>query len=574
MLRPARPSVSDGGSQPNGPQFNLAAVHEAVEAAVGTRECIVRGARRFTYHEVGDRSRRFANHLLANGLGQVRDRASLPPLSSGQDHVALYLHNSNEYLEAMLGAFKARTVPFNVNYRYVAEELRYVLHDAAARAIVFHSRFAPVLSAVLGELPALQLLLQVPDRSGHPLLPGALWYEDALAAQPATLERDLVESWSGDDLYMLYTGGTTGMPRGVIWRQDDIFAAAMGGRRLDTNEPWASYNEIAREAVRGGSRLMPTSPLMHGAAHWLAFSAFTNGNTVVLGDEAQSFDPAVVLDTVEAEDVNMLMIVGDAFGRPLVEELERNPRFLDSLLVIVSGGAALSAGVKQRLITALPNVMVLDGLGASETGTQASQLTAPGQVATSGVFVPTAGAAVLSANRQHVLVAGDEEVGWLAQSGRVPLGYLGDPERSAERMVTIDGTRYALTGDRARSLSDGRIELKGRDSAVINTGGEKVFAEEVEAALLSHPDLRDALVTGVPSELWGEEVVAVVEVAPGRDPSDSELLAAAGRTIARFKLPKSIIRTEHVVRSPVGKPDYAWARRVAVRAAGHQVDGP
>lgn len=565
MLIESTPPTATADSAEGTVAFNLAAVHETVESTAGQRDCIVWGNRRFTYSEVGDRSRRFANHLIASGLGTVVDRSTLEPFSSGQDHIALYLHNSNEYLEAMLGAFKARTVPFNVNYRYVADELRYVLLDANAKGIVFHSQFAPVLDSVRGDLPELSVLLQVPDDSDTPLLPGAKWYEEALEAQSPTLDPALTESWSGDDLYMLYTGGTTGSPRGVIWRQDDIFAAAMGGRRLDTNQPWDSYDEIRSNASHDGAVVMPSSPLMHGAAHWLAFVAFAHGSTIVLPPNTSAFDASQTLDTIESHDVNVLMIVGDSFGRPLVESLEAEPRFVDSLLVIVSGGAVLSAGIKQRLISALPNTMVLDGLGASETGTQASQLTAPGQEATSGVFVPTAGATVLSSDRGRILSPGDQEVGWLAQTGRIPLGYLHDPDRSTERMVTIGSQRFALTGDRARLLEDGRIELKGRDSSVINTGGEKVFAEEVESALLTHSDLRDAIVIGMPSPTWGQRVVAVVEVASSASPSDEEILETAGRSISRFKLPKAIIRVDQIERSAAGKPDYAWAKQIATK---------
>lgn len=555
----------DGGSEPG---FNLARVHATVEAAVPDRPCIIWGERRLTYADVGSAARRLANVLLEHGLGRVTPRAGLADHESGQEHLAVYLHNSNEYLEAMLGAFQARVVPFNVNYRYVSRELHYVLEDSAARAIVFHSEFAPVLAEVLDELPSLTLLLQVRDGSGNDLLPGARWYDDALGSAEEELDPSFTDRWSGDDLYMLYTGGTTGSPKGTIWRQHDVFIAAMGGKRLDTNQPWSSYQEIATHALEGGSRLLPASPLMHGAAHWLAFGAFANGNTIVLPPDTRAFDAAAVLDTIEQHHVNILLLVGDAFGRPLVEHLEADPRFLDSLLVIVSGGAILSAAVKQRLVDALPTVMVLDGLGASETGTQASALTAPGQRATTGSFVPGAGVSVLSEDRSRVLDTDDDELGWLAQSGHIPLGYLGDPERTLERYPTVAGTRYALTGDRARWGRDGRLELRGRESSVINSGGEKIFAEEVELALLEHPEVRGCIVTGIPSTRWGEMVVALVTLSDGSTTTDEELTEFAGRDLARYKLPKRIIRVDHIQHSPSGKPDYAWARGVAVGTTG------
>ena len=271
-------------------EYNLAAVHEAVEAAAPDRECIVTPDRRLTYRQFGDRTRQLANALVARGLGGVTDRAGLGGHESGQDHLAIYLHNCPEYLESMVGSYKARVAPFNVNYRYVAEELEYLLNDSGARAVVFHSAFAPTLAEVRDRLPALEVLLQVADDSGNGLLPGAVWYEEALAAQPTTLPDELVASWSPDDLYILYTGGTTGMPKGVLWRQADIFVAAMGGRRLDNQEEWASIDDIVANTANGGARLLPGPPFMHGAAHWMAFNAFTNANTLVLPSVVERLD--------------------------------------------------------------------------------------------------------------------------------------------------------------------------------------------------------------------------------------------------------------------------------------------
>ncbi len=546
-------------------EFNLAQVHEAVEAVVADRECIVFRDRHLTYAQVGDRSRAFANALLRHGLGTVVDRAQLAPHESGQDHVAIYLHNGNEYLESMLGAYKARVAPFNVNYRYVAEELEYLLADADARAIVYHSAFAPTLAAVLDRLPRLTLLLQVGDGSGEALLPGAQWYEDALAASSTVLAPEVVASWSPDDLYILYTGGTTGMPKGVLWRQADIFVGALGGRRLDNDQEWGSLEQLAELAVGGGTRLLPGPPFMHGAAHWMAFNAFANGNTLVLSGVGDHLDPVDVLSLVEREAVEVLLIVGDAFGRPLVEEMERGAHQLSSLLVLISGGAALSPGIKERLLRAVPSMVVLDGLGASETGQQARQLTSAGQSASTGTFTPGPGACVLSASLEHVASPGHEDLGWLAQSGRVPLGYLGDPDKTARTFPIVDGVRYSVPGDRARLRADGTLELVGRDSVTINSGGEKIFAEEVEQALLRHPSVADCVVAGRPSERWGSEVVALVQLVDGVAANDADLLEEAGRHIARYKLPKEIVRVERVQRSPSGKADYRWAAGEAGR---------
>jgi acyl-CoA synthetase (AMP-forming)/AMP-acid ligase II len=543
-------------------EFNLAQVHEAVEAAVPERECIVWRDRRLTYADVGDRTRRLANHLRAAGLGAHTERPQLAGHESGQDHLACYLYNGNEYLEAMLGAYKARVAPFNVNYRYVAEELRYLLADAGARAVVFHSAFADRVAEVLPDLPRLEVLLQVDDGSGAPLLPGASWYEEALAAaSPARPDVEL----SPDDLYILYTGGTTGMPKGVLWRQADIFVGAMGGRSLASGGEWATLDDVVEVARTGGTRLLPAPPFMHGAGHWLAFNCFTGGNTIVLQDNTEGFDPDDVWRTIEREHAGILLIVGDAFGRPLVDQLEAvaaegRSYDLSSLLIVISGGAPLNSTLKDRFLAQLPTVMVMDAVGASETGSQMSHMSAAGQQATTGTFTPGPGAAIVSDDLSTVLAAGHAEVGWLAQEGRVPLGYLGDPEKTARTFPVIGGTRYSVPGDRARLTADNLIELFGRDSVTINSGGEKIFAEEVEQALAHHPDVYDVVVAGRPSERWGQEVVAVVQLRAGAIPDEASLLEEAEAHIARFKLPKEFRFVEAIQRSPSGKADYRWAK--------------
>ena len=546
-------------------EFNVAQVHEAVSAAVPDRECIVWRDRRLTYADVTDRTRRLANHLLAQGLGVRAERSSLAGHESGQSQLACYLHNGNEYLEAMLGAYKARVAPFNVNYRYVAEELRYLLNDAQAEAIVFHSAFADRLAEVLPDLPSLKVLLQVDDGSGADLLPGAVWYEEALAA--ASPERPDVE-WSPDDLYILYTGGTTGMPKGVLWRQADIFVGALGGRNVGTGTEWEDLDQIVAAARDGGSRILPAPPFMHGAGHWVAFNCMTGGGTVVIQDDTVTLDPADVWSTVAREQVNLLLIVGDAFGRPLVEELERaaeggKPHDTSSLLAILSGGAPLNSSLKDRFLAQLPTVMVMDAVGSSETGSQMSHVSAAGQPASTGTFTPGPGAAVVSEDLTHRLEPGHEGIGWLAQTGRVPLGYLGDPEKTARTFPVIEGERHSVPGDRARLTADGLIELFGRDSVTINSGGEKIFAEEVEQAIAHHPDVYDVVVAGRPSERWGQEVVAVVQLRAGATADEGALREEAAKHIARYKLPKAFVFVPAIVRSPAGKADYRWAREQA-----------
>ena len=533
-------------------QFSVAEVHEAIAATRPDEVCLVFRDRRLTWGDVTDRTRRFANHLLAAGLGCHTEREHLQGHESGQDHLAIYLHNGNEYLEAMLGSFKARVAPFNVNYRYVAEELRYLLLDSNAAAVVVHSQFAPTLAEVLPDLPNLRVILQVADESGNALLPGAVWYEDALEA--ASADRPAVQ-WSPDDLYILYTGGTTGMPKGVLWRHGDANVECFGGSRADT------LDGVLAEAT-GGLKALLAPPFMHGAGHWMSFRTWNTGGTVFVQSVPERLDPDDVWGLIEREQLNFLLIVGDAFGRPLLDRLAQGGMDLSSLTVLLSGGAPLSANLKEEFLQHLPTLMIVDGLGSSEAGGQLSHVSA-GSGATTGTFPISPGNHVLSDDLTRELEAGDPEIGWLAKSGNLALGYLGDAAKTARTYPVVAGTRYAVPGDRARLRADGVIELHGRDSVTINSGGEKIFAEEVEAAVKAHPGVYDCVVAGRPSERWGNEVVAVVRVREGFTVTEADLRAEAERHIARYKLPKAFVFVNEVVRSPSGKADYRWAKQVA-----------
>jgi acyl-CoA synthetase (AMP-forming)/AMP-acid ligase II len=545
-------------------EFNLGDIAEAVAAIVPDREAIVQGSRRITYAELAARTRRLANYLLDRGLRVTAERDSLAGWESGQAHLALYLHNGPEYLEGMLASYQARVAPFNVNYRYVEEELRYLLSDASTRAVIFHSSFAPRLAAVHPDVGSLDVLIQVPDDSGNDLLPGAVWYDAAVAAgstEPPPVER------SPDDLYILYTGGTTGMPKGVLWRQADIFPAALGGRDLAAGTEYADLDAVVDNARNGGAKFLPAPPFMHGAAHWMAFTGFNGGHTIVLPEHATALDPADVWSTVARESANILLIVGDAFGRPLIDELDRRDYDLSSLLVVVSGGAALSAGVKNALLERAPNIGIMDGLGSSETGQQASQVSGAGAEATTGTFNPGPGMCIVNEDLSAFIESPNSDLGWLAQRGRVPLGYLGDEAKTRATFPVIDGTRLSVPGDRANYTPDGLLELQGRDSVTINSGGEKIFAEEVEAAFAHHPAVYDVVVAGRPSERWGSEVVAIVQARADMAVDADELLAEATKHIARYKLPKLVVFVDEVQRSPSGKADYRWARDQAMAAA-------
>ena len=542
--------------------YNLAQVHEAVSAANPDRPAVITADGTLTYQELTDKSRQFAHALAQRGLGCNQERADLAGHESGQDHLAIYLHNGSEYVVSMLGSFKARVAPFNVNYRYVAEELLYLLDNSSARAIVFHDAFAPTLAQVLPSLRNVSLLVQVADGSGNELLEGAIRYDDFLAegsTDPVSLE------WSPDDLYILYTGGTTGMPKGVLWRQHDIFIGAMGGRPFGKAEPFPSLEAIVEASINGGVRMMSVAPLMHGAAQWATFNAFTGGNTIVFVSDPTRLDPADVWATVERESVLSLQIVGDAMGRPLVDELERGDYNLSGLLALVSGGAALNSSIKERFLEMAPHAIVLDAVGSSETGAQMGHTSAKGSTST-GTFDPGPETSVVSADLSQELTAGSDETGWLAQRGHVPLGYLGDSAKTAATFPVIGGVRFAVPGDRANWRADGVIELLGRDSVTINSGGEKIYAEEVEQALAHHPAVYDVIVVGRPSERWGSEVVAVVQLADGASASNEELLAEAERHVARYKLPKAFVYRDALQRSPAGKADYRWAKETALEA--------
>ncbi len=544
--------------------FNLAAIQEAIAEAIPDRECIVHGDRRITWRTFTERTRRLANFLRGRGLGCHAERAALQNWESGQDHLGLYLYNCPEYLEGMLGAFKARVAPFNVNYRYVEDELLYLLDNAEATALVYHARFAPTLANVLPRLPRLRTLIQVADESGNALLDGAIEYEAALASEPAT-RPDV--AWSPDDLYILYTGGTTGMPKGVLWRQEDIFFGALGGDPPGGTRV-RSVAGLAAQAAGGGLRTLAAPPFMHGAAHWIAFNTLHQGGTVVIQARPDRLDAADVWDTIGRERVNFLCIVGDAFGRPLLDELERHPRPLPDFRFVISGGAILTPALKDGLLAKLPSILLIDGFGASETGGQGQQLTTAGQTASSGSFRMSESTMVLTADLSGPLPPGSAEQGWLARAGHVPLGYYRDPEKTAKTFPVIDATRYAVPGDHAALAADGSIMVLGRGSVSINTGGEKVYPEEVERALKTHPDVYDAVVVGTPNPRWGEQINAIVQLRDGTAMGAEELRTFAARHIARYKLPKEIVFVAQVQRSPSGKADYRWAKARALQALG------
>ncbi len=546
----------------NDASFNLSAVFSTVAQTIPEHTFLVWRDKRFTYAEFDARVDGVANYLCSTGLRCHTERSDLPGHESGQDHVGLYLRNGNEYLESMIGGYRARVAPFNVSYRYVDEELLYLLDDSKATALVYNAEFAPRVAAIRDRLPHLRVLIQVADDSGADLLPGAVDYESAVTTPLPPTGRPQP---SGDDLYILYTGGTTGMPKGVLWRQHDIFISAMGGRPFGSDTALVSHDEIADRvrAAAGAMSLLMLPPLMHGAAQWAAYNMITMGGRIVIPDDVERLRADDVLRLVEREKVLSIPVVGDAMARPLIDAIESGGHDLSGLLSITNGGAPMSPAVRDRIRAALPHVLLIDAVGSSESGQQLNTIAAGDD--TIAVFNAQADTTVVASDFSRALTPGEGE-GWLARCNLIPLGYLGDEAKTAKTFPTINGVRWSIPGDKARYLDDGRIELLGRDSVTINSGGEKIFAEEVERAVAAHPHVYDVVVVGRPSERWGSEVVAIVQFADGKSATDDELVDTCNRSIARYKVPKAFLRAEKVMRSPAGKADYRWAKDVAARS--------
>jgi fatty-acyl-CoA synthase len=543
-------------------EFTIAGLVEATATVVPERPAITGDQGTLSYTELADRSRRLARFLGDQGLGAYRERGTLRGHETGQHFLAQCLYNSPAYIEGLLGAFRGRLAAVNVNYRYGADELRYLLLDSRPAAIQYHACFAPLLAELLPELDFVRVLLQVDDGSGIGLLRGAVDYEEALASVPPEVDMAMTP----DDLYVLYTGGTTGMPKGVLWRQGDIVPAALGVRNRRDNREWLSLDERLSAVPRRPQRVMPLAPYMHGAAQWAALQAVCEGNTLVIPGQVRSFDPADAWDCAARHEVTTITIVGDAFGRPLADAIEARSRELPALRYLFSGGAALNAVHKKRLVAAIPHLQVFETIGSSETGTQGRAEGAGEDRSGPPTFARAASTVVISEDMTRILPPGHDGIGWLATAGRVPLGYLGDEAKTARTFPVVEGARLSVPGDRARLLPGDLVELLGRDSTTINTGGEKVFAEEVEAAVKAHPDVADAVVCGRPSATWGTEVVAIVQARPGADLDATEVIAACAGRIARYKLPKAVIFVDQVRRTATHKPDYRWSEGIAARA--------
>ncbi len=540
--------------------YNLADLFERVVDAVPDREAFVVGSRRLTYRELDERANRLAHVLADRGVGPG-------------DRVGLQLVNGSEYLEGMIAAFKLRAVPINVNYRYVEGELEHLFSDAGLVALILHASFAERVAAAVGNLADLRTFLVVADGSDASVVADAIDYDTAVAGASDACD---FGPRSDDDLYCVYTGGTTGLPKGVLWRHEDIFFAAMGGGDPFQTGNWITEPaELVERLPEVGMVALPIPPFMHASAHWLAFHQLFGGGKIVVVDGG-GFDPAAIWQLVGDEQINTVVIVGDAMARPLCDELVAHPDRYDisSLLAIGSGGAILSSSTKDQLAELLPGRLVVDSFGSSETGTVGGQGAFEGKDGAGPKLRVDDRTAVLDDELQPV-EAGSGEVGRLARTGHVPIGYHGDEQKSAATFVTHGDRRWVIPGDMATVEADGAIALLGRGSVSINTGGEKVFPEEVEAALKAHPGVLDAVVVGVPDDRWGERVVAIVQARTGSQPSLDDLKDHARTHIAGYKLPRELLVVDQVVRSPSGKADYRWAKDVATKAsAGANAEQP
>lgn len=519
--------------------WNVADLMEALTDSYPDREAlVVDGGPRLSWAELDDRASRLANYFLESGL-------------SPGAHVGCYCINGNEYLETMVACFKARMVPINVNWRYKADEVKYLFDDADLAACVIDPEFAEIVEDVRTELPKL----------AHVIVTGGD-YESRLSS--ASAERPLAGMRSGDDRYFLYTGGTTGYPKGVEWRQEDIIGAVWRTTgNLDMSQPPGQVVDLASSPR---TRYLAIPPFMHGAAHWGAFGCWLAGGTV-LCMRSRSLDAEATLSFAASEAPNLMLIVGDAFAAPLLKELDAakdrgKPYDLSSLKVLVSSGAPLSIQHKEAFQARIPRIVIADTLGSSESGVQAIAPWRPEIQATR--FVMNEVTTILDEDTLEPIEPGSGRQGVLAKSGYLPLGYYKDPEKTKKTFPEARGRRWVITGDHATAEADGSIILLGRGSNCINTGGEKVYPEEVEAAIKAHPAVSDVLVVGVPDERFGSAIAAVIaaDIPVGVD----EIRSFTAERLAGYKSPRQVVQVDAVPRAPSGKPDYKSALEIAVAA--------
>ena len=524
-------------------KYNIADLYESVADVIPDRIAVVSGTTRLTFGQLERRANQLAHFFQARGVGPG-------------DHVGMHLYNGAEFVEAMLALFKLRAVPINFNYRYVANEIRYQSENSDAVAMITQQELVDVVEDAISGLPDIHTVVALEDESDVALPDGVFDYEEALAS--GSPERDFGPR-SEDDLYIIYTGGTTGMPKGVMWRHVDVFFAGLQGG-APGGDPVESPEEVAERAADPDNALsmLPAAPFIHGSAQWTSWICLFTGGKLVL-QPGRSFDPRRICELIEEEELTTLSVVGDAMARPLAEELGTGSYDTDTLVCVASAGAVLTPAVRERLEELLPDTMVMNNFGASETGHQGAAIPGDETGAEGRPSFYMDESNVVLGDDLRPMAPGSGQLGRLARKGRLPLGYYKDPQKTAERFVEADGVRYVVAGDYATLEEDGRVTVYGRGAVCINTGGEKVFPSEVEETLKSHPDVFDAIVVGVASARWMQQVAAVVQPRVGREPDLESVQTHCRTLIAGYKVPRILKLVDTIVRQPSGKPDYKWA---------------
>jgi 3-oxocholest-4-en-26-oate---CoA ligase len=528
--------------------LNIADLAEHAIDAVPDRVALICGDDQLTYAQLEEKANRLAHYLLDQGVQK-------------DDKVGLYCRNRNEIVIAMLGIVKAGAILVNVNYRYVEGELRYLFENSDMVALVHERQYSDRVANVLPDTPNVKTVLVVEDGSDNDYqrYGGVEFYSAIAAGSP---ERDFGER-RADDIYLLYTGGTTGFPKGVMWRHEDIYRVLFGGTDFATGEFVKDEHDLAKAAAANPPMIRyPIPPMIHGASQSATWMSIFSGQTTVLAPE---FNADEVWRTIHDHKVNLLFFTGDAMARPLLDALlahqdESNEYDLSSLFLLASTAALFSPSIKERLLELLPNRVITDSIGSSETGFGGTSIVAKDAPHSGGPRVTIDHRTVVLDENGNEVKPGSGVRGLIAKKGNIPVGYYKDEKKTAETFKTINGVRYAIPGDYAQVEDDGTVTMLGRGSVSINSGGEKIYPEEVEAALKGHPDVFDALVVGVPDARYGQHVAAVVQARPGPRPTLSELDSFVRAEIAGYKVPRSLWLVDEVKRSPAGKPDYRWAK--------------
>lgn len=527
-------------------------IADLIEHSVDTmpdRVAIISGDRKLTYAELEEQSNRLGHYLQSQGVGPG-------------DKVGLYCRNGIEIVVALTAIVKIRAISVNVNYRYVEAELHYLFENSDMAALVHERRYSDKVANVLPSTPNVKTAIVVEDGTDLDYSSyGGVAFADALAQ--GSPERDFEER-SPDDIFLIYTGGTTGFPKGVMWRHEDIYRSLFGGINYVTGEYIEGEWDLAKQGAEAAPFIgFPIPPMIHGATQAATFMALFQGRTTVLAPE---FNPEEVWELIEKHKINMLFFAGDAIGRPLIDALDTEvgrARDLSSLWVLASSAALFSQTVKERYLELLPNRVITDAIGASETGTGGLSTVTKGQMHPGGPTVKISSTTTVLDEDGNPIEPGSGVRGLIAKSGHIPVGYFKDEKKTAETFKTFNGVRYAIPGDWATVEADGTVTMLGRGSVSINTGGEKVFPEEVESVLKGHPAVFDAVVVGVPDEKWGQHVGAVIAVRDGVPLTFEDLDSHARKEIAGYKVPRSVWIVDTVKRNPAGKADYRWAKEVS-----------